>query len=109
MNWSIKLDGGALIGKKTEGSDLNIPANGSVSISSKFILGFGPTHVIVEAWIPDGHLDTRRLGGFVYIFFIYVIFIFILIEPRFGIIIFKNPWSYKGYHHLISIFTLRLK
>lgn len=71
LKWKIIVDGNVFIGKETSGTD-SIAMGKEISVTSKFILGFGPTHVIVEAWIPEGHSDTRRLGGFVYIFFIYV-------------------------------------
>ena len=64
VNWSIKLDGGALIGKKTEGSGLDIPVNGSEIITSRLILGFGRTVVKVDVWMPESS-DRIERGGFV--------------------------------------------
>jgi len=72
VNWSIKLDGGALIGKVSEGTGLNIPAGESKTVTSKLILGFGQTKIKVEGWILDGSSDTRNQGGFVLFFFIKV-------------------------------------
>ena len=72
VQWSIKLEGGAFIGKETEGSDLDIPVGESETVTSKLILGFGPTAVTVDAWIPDGPSDTREQSGFVLLFFIHV-------------------------------------
>jgi len=69
--WSINLEGGAFIGKTTNGTD-DIPAGEEITISSGLIIGFGATTVTVEAWIPDGPSDTREQDGFVLLFFIKV-------------------------------------
>jgi len=71
INWSINLNGGAFIGKKTEGTVLNIPMGGSKNITSNLIIGFGSTTVTVTAKIPEGS-DTRKQTGFVFLFFIRV-------------------------------------
>jgi hypothetical protein len=71
IHWRILLEGGAFIGKVTTGID-TIPIEDKITISSNFILGFGPTQVKVEAWIEDGHLDSHKQGGFVFFFFINV-------------------------------------
>jgi len=68
--WSITLDGGAFIGKKTSGK-INIPAGEEVNIKSRLILGFGPMDVTVTAEAPEC-LDTMMRGGFVYVFYVYV-------------------------------------
>ncbi|UCD14271.1 MAG: Zn-dependent exopeptidase M28, partial [Thermoplasmatales archaeon] len=67
----ITLDDGALIGKETTGTE-DIPAGGDITATSNLILGFGPTRVTVDAWIPDGESDTRKQSGFVFLFFIKV-------------------------------------
>ncbi|UCD14645.1 MAG: PKD domain-containing protein [Thermoplasmatales archaeon] len=72
VNWSITLDGGAFIGKVSEGTDLDIPAGGNKTVTSKFIFGFGSTTVSVTADITDGISDTRKQGGFVFLLFIKV-------------------------------------
>ncbi len=69
VQWSIKLEGGAFIGKETEGGPLTIPASGSETVTSKFILGFGKTNVVVTAEIPESS-DIREQDGFVFLFFI---------------------------------------
>ncbi len=71
VQWSIKLEGGAFIGKETEGGPLTIPASGKDTVISKFILGFGKTNVIVTAEIPESS-DIREQDGFVFLFFIKV-------------------------------------
>jgi hypothetical protein len=71
VNWSIKLEGGAFIGKKTEGSGLDIPANGSKVITSRLILGFGRTVILVNVSIPESS-DEKERGGFVLFFFVKV-------------------------------------
>ncbi|MCK5261095.1 MAG: PKD domain-containing protein [Thermoplasmatales archaeon] len=70
VNWRITLDGGAFIGKVSEGSDLTIAADGTETVNSNFIIGFGPTVVTVDTWIPDGSTDTKELNGFVFLFLI---------------------------------------
>ena len=70
VNWEITLDGGAIIGKKTNGT-VNIPAGVDETVTSKFIFGFGPTKVKVRAWIPESS-DTREIGGYILLFFIKV-------------------------------------
>ena len=72
VNWNITLQGGAFVGKKTSGSNLTIPANSSVTIQSGLILGFGSTHVKVDAYIPDGPSAMIQKSGVVYLFFIKV-------------------------------------
>ncbi len=71
INWKIVLEGGAFIGKETTGSE-TIPIGDEITVSSKFVLGFGPTQVKVQAWIEDGHSDSHKQGGFVYFFFIQI-------------------------------------
>ncbi len=68
VNWEITLDGGAIIGKKTNGI-VNIPAGVDETVTSNFIFGLGPTKVKVRAWIPESS-DTREIGGYILLFFI---------------------------------------
>lgn len=70
VNWEITLDGGAIIGKKTNGT-INIPVGVNETVTSKFIFGFGPTTVKVSTWTPESS-DTREIGGFILFFFIRV-------------------------------------
>jgi len=72
VQWSINLDGGAFIGKKTTGS-IDIPFGGESTIKSRLILGFGPMEVIVTAQVSEC-LNTVKKGGFVYIFYVHVNF-----------------------------------
>ena len=71
VQWSIKLEGGAFIGKETEGTGLDIPAGGSETVTSNLILGFGSTMIAVETSIAESS-DTREQSGFVFLFFIKV-------------------------------------
>jgi len=71
VNWSIKLDGGAFIGKETTGTD-DIPAGGEITVTSKLIIGLGSTTVTVTAESAEGVSDTREQAGFVFLFFIKV-------------------------------------
>jgi hypothetical protein len=71
VNWRIFLDGGAIIGKVTTGI-VNILEAEEIKLKSKFILGFGPTRVTVEAWIDDGPSDILESHGFVLLCFIYI-------------------------------------
>ncbi len=70
VSWTISLDGGAFIGKKTSGTS-SVPAGEGISINSKLILGFGPTKVKVKASIPDNS-DVAEIGGYVLLFFVKV-------------------------------------
>ncbi|MCK4333106.1 MAG: carboxypeptidase regulatory-like domain-containing protein [Thermoplasmatales archaeon] len=70
VNWKISLDGGAFIGKLSEDSNLTIAADGIETVNSNFIIGFGPTVVTVDTWIPDGSTDVKELNGFVFLFLI---------------------------------------
>ncbi len=72
VNWNIKLKGGSiLLGKETTGTD-NIPVNEEITVTSKLILGLGPTTVTVNATVPIGFSDTREQKAFVVLFFIMV-------------------------------------
>jgi hypothetical protein len=70
VEWEISLDGGAFIGKKTQGA-VSIPAYGEATITSKLIIGFGPTIVTVSVEIPET-FNERSQGGFVYFLYIQV-------------------------------------
>ncbi|MBN1280278.1 MAG: hypothetical protein JXA00_01370 [Candidatus Thermoplasmatota archaeon] len=67
--WSITLDGGAFIGKETSGILLSIPAGEERTISSKMILGLGPTMVTVHASC-DGSEDTLEQNATILLFVI---------------------------------------
>jgi hypothetical protein len=69
VNWRIFLDGGVIIGKETTGM-INILEGEEIKLKSKFIIGFGPTRIIVEAWIDDGPSDILESDGYVLLFFI---------------------------------------
>jgi len=71
VNWKIKLDGGAFIGKETTGTE-DIPASEQITIYSNFIFGLGATTVTVTAESAEGVTDTREQTGFVFLFFIKV-------------------------------------
>lgn len=68
VNWSITLKSGAFIGKKTDGSDLNILGGEIVTITSDIILGFGPTTIIIDAWIQGSSVE-REVNGFIFLLF----------------------------------------
>ncbi len=70
INWKITLDGGAVIGKETTGI-VDIPAGGNITINSKYILGFGPTQIIVTAEIPESS-DSESRGGFILLIYVHV-------------------------------------
>ncbi len=70
VNWSIKLDGGAFIGKETKGTIPIIAPDTKETITSKLILGLGATTVKVTAESSEGVSDTREHSGFVFLFFI---------------------------------------
>lgn len=69
VQWSITLKGGVFIGKKTEGSGLDIPAGVSETITSNLIIGFGPFIIAVDATTSVGFSDTRVQKGFAFLFF----------------------------------------
>lgn len=70
VQWKIKLNGGAFIGKETSGNK-SIFGGKHETVNSKMILGFGPTEVTVSAGIPESS-DSRKQGGYIYLFFIHV-------------------------------------
>jgi hypothetical protein len=67
VQWSINLEGGAFIGKETNGTD-DIPAGGEINATSGLIIGFGETVVTVTAEI-SGMSDIKEQDGFVFFFF----------------------------------------
>ncbi len=70
ISWKISLDGGfILLGKESTGEIDTIAAGEEKTITSKTIIGFGPTQVIVKVHIPEG-TKTLNLGGFIYLFYI---------------------------------------
>jgi len=72
VNWTITLDGGAFIGKETTGTIPSLVIDSEETISSKLILGLGPTTVTVTAQSAEGISDIREQSGFVFLFFIKV-------------------------------------
>ncbi len=72
INWSIILDGGfILVGRETTGSG-NIPVDGEITITSKSIIGFGQTAIVVNTTVPIGFSDAQEQKAFVLLFFIAV-------------------------------------
>lgn len=71
VEWTINVEGGAFIGKNSEGTIPTIEAGSQVTISSNAILGFGEMQVTVNAFIPDSS-DSRTQEGNIYLFFIVV-------------------------------------
>jgi hypothetical protein len=69
VQWTISLTGGAFIGKNSSGAITSIAAGGESSISSKFIIGFGPTLVKATAMVPTSS-DTVEQNGTIFLFFI---------------------------------------
>ena len=69
INWTITLTGGAFIGKETTGTIASLAPSAGVTISSKFILGFGATVVKVTATCAESS-DTMEKSGKVLLFFI---------------------------------------
>ena len=71
VTWNMTLSGTILIGRESNGEIPSIPADGSATATSGFIMGFGKTTVTVTAEIPEGS-DTRSQGGTVLLFFIII-------------------------------------
>ncbi len=69
ISWSIKVVGGAWIGKDTTGDINTLAAGGQQKISSKVILGFGKTVVTVAVEIPESQA-ARSQNGTILLFFI---------------------------------------
>jgi hypothetical protein len=70
--WEIKLDGGAFIGKKTEGQIPSIDVGEEITIDSNFILGLGSTIITSKIFYGGGIVESRNQSGFVFLFFIKV-------------------------------------
>jgi serine protease AprX len=71
IQWAIYLTGGALIGKKTNGTLGNIAAEGQQTISTDPIIGFGKTHIRITVSYPFGIL-TKTQTATILLFFIKV-------------------------------------
>jgi hypothetical protein len=71
VKWSIKLIGGAFIGKDTSGTLTSIPAGNQSTVSSKLILGFGKTTICVSASCT-GTSATKDQNGTILLFFIII-------------------------------------
>jgi hypothetical protein len=72
INWKIALDGGLiLLGKETTGAIDTILAGEKENVTSKMILGFGQTQVVVTVDIPEGSKE-RDQGANILLFFIIV-------------------------------------
>ncbi len=72
ITWKISLDGGfILLGKETTGEIDTLVVGEDKTITSKAIIGFGPTRVSVRVDIPEG-THTRERSGFMYLFYIKV-------------------------------------
>jgi uncharacterized membrane protein len=69
ISWSIKVVGGAWIGKETTGKINTLAADGEQKVSSRIILGFGKTVVTVTAEVPESQ-TTRSQNGTILLFFI---------------------------------------
>jgi outer membrane protein assembly factor BamB len=69
ISWSIKVVGGAWIGKETPGKISALAAGGEKKVSSRVILGFGKTVVTVTAEVPESQ-TTRSQNGTILLFFI---------------------------------------
>jgi len=72
ITWKISLDGGfVLLGKESTGEIDTILAGDEAVITSKTILGFGPTEVTVQIDIPE---DTkiRDQSGYIYLFYVHI-------------------------------------
>jgi hypothetical protein len=70
VDYTITLEGGAIIGKSSNGTT-SITVGNSVEVTSGLIIGFGKTKVTVTATCPESS-DTVIRNGFVIFFFTYV-------------------------------------
>jgi hypothetical protein len=72
VNWNIKLDGGfILLGSEKSGRFLGIPAGGTATFSTDFILGFGETTIAVTADIEGIEVsDEIQKQASIFLFFI---------------------------------------
>jgi len=69
VDWSISLNGNVFIGKETTGQIASLASGEQQVISSKFILGFGPTVITVSATVPQS-ADVKTQDGTVLLFYI---------------------------------------
>ncbi len=65
VTWSIKLTGGAFIGKLSEGSIASIAAGAESSIKSKFIFGIGKTTILITATCDEGSTAEQSASAFI--------------------------------------------
>jgi len=65
IDWSITLEGGAFVGKETEGTIASLPPGETATIESDLILGIGATQITVKAGSA-----TRGASGTVLLFFV---------------------------------------
>jgi len=72
VKWNIRLDGGIiLLGQESSGTIIGVPVDGSVTVTSDFILGLGNTIVTVTAELENiEESDEIQQDTFVFIFFI---------------------------------------
>jgi hypothetical protein len=71
VSWNIAVSGGfLLLDGGNSGTFASIPAGGSQEISSKPIIGFGKTKIMVSCEMVDGPSDQRQQGATVLLFFI---------------------------------------
>ena len=72
ITWNISLDGGfILLGKETTGEIDTITTGGRKIITSKAIIGFGSTQILIRVDIPE-LTRSLKLDGFIYLFYIKV-------------------------------------
>ena len=71
VDWSISLDGNVFIGKETTGQIASLAPGEHQIISSKFIVGFGPTVITVSATDTQS-ADVKTQDGTVLLFYIRV-------------------------------------
>ncbi len=71
INWSISIEGNVIFGRKTSGED-SILSGKNLIITSKYIFGFGPIKITVNAKVSDFQ-TVRKQSGFVFLFLIKMI------------------------------------
>jgi hypothetical protein len=60
LDWSIKLEGGAFIGKETTDSIAKIEAGDKTTIKSNVIIGGGPTLITIDVVMAEGSFTKER-------------------------------------------------
>jgi subtilisin family serine protease len=70
VDWNIKLEGGAFIGKDSSGR-VDIPAGEETTIESGLILGFGETRITVTVEVPECTNEMSK-GGFVFLIYVHI-------------------------------------